>query len=218
MEALCWSDYLCPWCYVGTDRTALLRSLGVRVTVLPFELHPEVPVGGAALPRPPRWVAIAAEAEDVRLPFDPPDRLPNTRRVLEVSEWVRRVAGDDAHAAFSDAVFRAHFAERRRIDDEGELASFVADAGLSIDDALSALAGGEPQRWVDESMALARDLGVAGTPAWVLAGSSGGGGSGSGGGVDGGVDGGLLIPGVQPRSFFERVVAKLQSRAAASDN
>lgn len=210
MDAICWSDYLCPWCYVGTDRSALLRSMGVRVTTLPFELHPTIPVGGAVLPRPPRWVAIAAEAEDVGLPFDPPDRLPNTRRLLEISEWVRRVGGSDAHDAFSDAAFRAHFAEQRRIDDEDELATFVDDVGLSADDAFNALAGGEPSAWVDESMALARDLGVSGTPAWVLGGSS----AASGGAVDGG----LLIPGVQPRSFFERVVTKLQSRAAAPEN
>jgi len=210
VEAICWSDYLCPWCYVGTDRSALLRSLGVRVTTLPFELHPTIPAEGAVLPRPPRWVAIAAEAEDVGLPFDPPDRLPNTRRVLEVSEWVRRTADADAHEAFSAAVFRAHFAERRRIDDEAEVASFVSGVGLSADAAFDAVAGGEPSRWVDESMALARDLGVTGTPAWVLGGASAGG--------DGGVDGGLVVPGVQPRSFFERVVSKLQSRSAATDN
>ena len=39
MRAVVWSDYICPWCYLGQDRTALLESLGVEVTVLPFEEH-----------------------------------------------------------------------------------------------------------------------------------------------------------------------------------
>ena len=49
-------------------------------------------------------------------------------------------------------------------------------------------------------MALARSAGVAGTPAWVLLRP----------GVD--VEDGLLVPGLQPREFFERVVAKLAAR------
>ena len=29
MEATCWSDYLCPWCYVGQQRDGLFAELGV---------------------------------------------------------------------------------------------------------------------------------------------------------------------------------------------
>jgi predicted DsbA family dithiol-disulfide isomerase len=194
MGALCWSDYLCPWCYIGTDRSALLRSLGVRVVTLPFELHPEIPIGGYERPRSAsRWAVIAAECADAGLPFDPPTRSPNTRRVLEVSEWVRRTGSDAQHVAFESAVFRAHFAEQRRIDDPAELASFVAGVGLDADNALAVVTGGGPAAWVDESMAQAREAGVSGTPAWVLAGPSGP----------------LLIPGAQPRSFFQRVARRL---------
>jgi predicted DsbA family dithiol-disulfide isomerase len=35
LTAKVWSDYICPWCYLGRDRTALIESLGVVVTVLP---------------------------------------------------------------------------------------------------------------------------------------------------------------------------------------
>ena len=31
MDAVLWRDYLCPWCHLGRDRTALLASLGVSV-------------------------------------------------------------------------------------------------------------------------------------------------------------------------------------------
>ena len=42
MEATCWSDYLCPWCYLGQDRSALMASLGLEVVHLPYELLAEV--------------------------------------------------------------------------------------------------------------------------------------------------------------------------------
>src|SRR4051794_1025524 len=39
MQAVMWFDYVCPWAYLGRDRTAVMRSLGVDVVVRPFELH-----------------------------------------------------------------------------------------------------------------------------------------------------------------------------------
>src|SRR4051794_35519593 len=49
MEATAWSDYLCPWAYLGRDRTRLMRDLGVTVTVQAYELHPEIPAEGVAV-------------------------------------------------------------------------------------------------------------------------------------------------------------------------
>ena len=43
MDAVLWRDYLCPWCYLGRDRTALLTELGVTVDARSYELHPEIP-------------------------------------------------------------------------------------------------------------------------------------------------------------------------------
>jgi len=43
VDAVVWSDYLCPWCYLGRDRTKLLGELGVNVVPQPFEVHPEYP-------------------------------------------------------------------------------------------------------------------------------------------------------------------------------
>jgi predicted DsbA family dithiol-disulfide isomerase len=193
VEALCWSDYLCPWCYVGLDRSALLRSLGVRVVTLPFELHPDIPAGGWERSRSrARWSVIAAECSAAGLPFDPQDRSPNTRVVLELSEWVRRTH-PGAHERFEAAVFRAHFAERLAIDDVGVLDRLLASVGVVAAEAWDGVAGGEPRVWVNQSMVLAREAGAAGTPAWIL----------------GNVEDGLLVPGAQPREFFERIVPRL---------
>src|SRR5688500_16056770 len=120
MEAVVWSDYLCPWCYVGQDRTALLRSLGVTVTVLPFELHPHVPAGG--IPNKRRYSAAAAECEAVGMPFRPPTHVPNTRRVLAAAEWVRQCK-PELFDALHAALFRASFVDGLDLGDEEVLAS-----------------------------------------------------------------------------------------------
>jgi len=36
VQALVWSDYICPWAYLGRDRTALLRSLGLDVMPMTY--------------------------------------------------------------------------------------------------------------------------------------------------------------------------------------
>lgn len=181
MRAVVWSDYLCPWCYLGQDRTALLRSLGVSVTVLPYELHPEVPVGGR--PSAARYARVAAECAEIGMPFAAPRFVPNTRHVLSVAEWVRRCAPDRFDALHA-AVFRAYFVEGLDIGDPEVVAMLVGD--VDVDVRLGST-------WVDESMATARDADVFATPAWRL-------------------DTGVVIPGVQPRAFYERIVVKTQER------
>src|SRR5262249_54214781 len=41
-----WYDFLCPFCYVGQHRTAILVRQGLRVVELPFQAHPDIPEGG----------------------------------------------------------------------------------------------------------------------------------------------------------------------------
>jgi predicted DsbA family dithiol-disulfide isomerase len=168
----------------------------VRVTTLPYELHPEIPVGGLVR-RARAYSGPAALAAEAGMPFSPPERVPRTRTVLELSEWVRR-EHEAAFERFEAAVFKAHWVDGLMIDDVAVLDGLVRGVGVPVDAAWDALAGGEPSAWVEASMAMARQAGVAGTPAWLL--------------DPGDADAGFLVPGVQPRAFFERVVPKLMAR------
>jgi predicted DsbA family dithiol-disulfide isomerase len=176
MEAVLWSDYICPWCYLGQDRTALLESLGVRVTARPFELHPATPAGGIPLGR--RYSRIATACEEVGLEFNAPPVLSNSHRALIAAEAVRRSAPerfDDVHRGF----FRAYFVDGLDIGDPAVVAEVAGN--VAADDA-----------WLHASMEAALDAGTAGAPSWLI-------------------DGRLLIPGVQDRSYYERMVEKLTS-------
>ena len=186
MDAVLWRDYLCPWCYLGRDRTALLESLGVTVDVRSYELHPEIPLEGRPVRPDGRFAAvldhIAAECEAAGLPFIRPSRIPNTRRVLEVAEVVRAVA-PDAFPAVDAAFYDAQWVHDLDLGDPGVVDAILAGAGVEVD-----LDDGA--RLVDEAMAEAREHDVTGTPAWW-------------------VDDRLLIPGVQDRTTVERWVERL---------
>jgi predicted DsbA family dithiol-disulfide isomerase len=179
----------------------LLRELGVTVTSLPYELHPEIPVGGISLQE--RWGARYGEAssmykrieeacEEAGLPFRRPARVPNTRRALHTAEWVRRNQ-PEAFDALERSLFEAHFVENRPLDDPEVLDELVTAAGADAGLAREAAETGAMQEALVESMDAAMDVDVTGTPAWFL-------------------DGRLLIPGAQPRGLFEFWVQRLRER------
>lgn len=196
MDATCWSDYLCPWCYVGQDRSAQMEALGLTVVHRPFELHPEIPPGGRRI-RPggrlgPTLSRIAAECDKIGLAFQPPERMPNTRRALETAEWVR-IHHEGAAAAVHAGLFHAHFGAGLAIDDPDVVDQIVRDAGAPADEVRDALASGAAGPLVDASMAEARSAGVSSTPTWVLA-------------------DGFAIPGALDRATLARWIAKIVAR------
>lgn len=197
MEALLWRDYLCPWCYLGRDRTQLMERLGVRVTPLPFELHPEVPPEGRPV-RPGGRLErvlelVGSECDALGIPFRKPARIANTRRALETAE-VLRLKHPGAFAAFDDGCYRAHWVEGRDLGDPAVLASLVAEAGAVPQVVDEELREGLGVAALHRSMTLAREHGVASTPAWWVGDR-------------------LLIPGAQPRATIARWVGRLLERA-----
>jgi predicted DsbA family dithiol-disulfide isomerase len=195
MPVTVWSDYLCPWCYLGQHRTALLRSWGLDVRVAPFALHPEWGPAGQRVGRRLAEVLdrIGTACAELGMPFVAPTRLPNTNRALQAAVLV--AAGHPGSAdALHAALFAAVFVEGVDLADpaalRGIVAAQVADADL---DALDhALDRGVAWDAVMTSTAEAHEAGATGAPAWWI-------------------DGRLLVPGVQPVEQFQRWVERLEA-------
>jgi len=181
-----------------------LRELGVSITALPYELHPGIPIGGLSFKE--RWgdrhgeatamyARIEAECTTAGLPFRRPERVPNTRRALETAEYVRRNE-PDAFEALDRSLFTTHFVENRPLDHPEVLDELVARAGADAAGARGAVDSGSMHEAVHTSMQQANEIGVTGTPAWL-------------------VDSRLLIPGAQPRTVIESWVRRLQERSSS---
>ena len=200
MKVKVWSDYICPWCYLGQDRTALLRSLDVAVTPQPFELHPDLPPEGRPVKPNGRlaaaYGAIGRECEAIGMPFRAPTHVPNSRRALETAEVVRQ-RWPASFPALDAALFDAHFVSGGDIGDPDVLTTLVNQTGAPSREVSAALEAGEGRVAVTASMEAARDLGIAATPAWLFGET-------------------FVVPGVQPRELFERVVSRLRARIGAT--
>ncbi len=194
-----WNDYLCPWAWLGRDRTLLLEELGVEVGVVPYELHPEVPIGGRPHRTGGRYsqvlASIEAECHSVGLPFRRPDRTPNTRRALEWAE-AARIASPAAYPALDRQLADAHWIHGRDLEDHDLLAELATGLELDPGHLDHFVTSGEARRAVDHSIARAHDRGVTATPSWLF---------------DSRPEP-FLLQGVQPRETVRRWITRLVAR------
>jgi predicted DsbA family dithiol-disulfide isomerase len=198
-----WSDFVCPFCNVARERAEFLRrEAGARVEWLPFDLHPEYPPEGIPRAELVRRYgdhfsdSVRRMNEEAGLVYNPhPERVPNSRRALEVAEWARaRGSYDQLHERIMDA----YWSEGRDITGWDVLAPIVAEAGLDADEARAEVDAGAFRAPVDASTRVAQEHGIAAVPAFVL-------------------DGRLLVSGAQPHDVFRAALAKVSEMREAAE-
>jgi predicted DsbA family dithiol-disulfide isomerase len=179
-----WYDFLCPFCYVGQHRTAILVRHGFPVVELPFQAHPDIPPGGiSAGPRNgPMYAMLEREAIEAGLPLHWPPRLPDTRRALASAEWARRHQPRVFPRLHKD-LFEVHFVLGEDLEDAAVIDRHASESGIDLTALHSALAD-KAAAAVMEAEMIGRKYGVQGTPAWLL--------------------GRRLITGLRPAAEFER--------------
>jgi len=189
-----WSDYLCPWCYLGRATTRLIRELDLEVRIRPYELHPNLPPAGKPIrgERSAVYRHIATECEQIGMPFRIPDHIPNSRLALETASIV---AHDHPHlfAAVDDALFEAYFVAGQSLADPAVVNSILEAAGLPVKTITESVAAGRGTAEIERSMSDARSLGITAVPSWWI-------------------DDVFLLPGVQDPASVTRWVTKLRDK------
>jgi predicted DsbA family dithiol-disulfide isomerase len=174
------SDYTCPWCYVGWARleSALARvpeDVIVEVRWRPFEIHAEVPPDGIPvedLPySPEHWArmqeSLRLSAAEEGLDLGKRPKVSNTHRALMAGEYAC-VEEPERFPAFHEALFRGYFTEGRDLGDRDAVEDMARSSGLDVDRMTRALDHGEYEGALTETAATARRLGITGTPTFVF--------------------------------------------------
>jgi predicted DsbA family dithiol-disulfide isomerase len=164
-----WYDFICPFCYVGQQRNAILVGQGFHVADLAFQAHPEIPRGGVPVGTRSglMYSTLEREAQEAGLPLHWPPRLPNSRRALAAAEWVRHQQPSAFPQIYSE-LFEAHFALGEDLEDPGVINFHAGRSGVDLPALNSALDDGSAERLVIETEMLGRKQGVQGTPSWLL--------------------------------------------------
>jgi len=172
------------------------RRYGVRVTWLPFVLHPEYPPHGL-----PRAELLARYGESMTgrvssffaergLAYNPnPDVVPNSADALRLGELARDLG---RHRELHDRLMDAYWDEARDIGDQDVLRAEAAATGLPADAVEDVLGGDRYRERIDASTREAYALGANAVPAFVL-------------------DRRLLVLGAQPTEVFEQAFARLEA-------
>ena len=174
------SDYTCPWCYVGWARleSALRRvpeGVHVEVRWRPYEIHAEVPPEGMPVEDLPysaaQWAkmqeALRQSASEEGLEVGKRPKVSNTHRALMAGEYAR-VEESERFPAFHEALFKAYFAQGHALGDPAVVEDVARACGLDVARMTKALDGGEYEGAIAATTDMARQLGITGTPTFVF--------------------------------------------------
>lgn len=168
------SDYVCPWCYLGDNRVKKLKeNYDINVKLIHFPLHPETPQEGRTLmdlfSSGPEEIQIKnmrmhglMEADG--LPFKDRSHTYNSRLAQEVGTWAdTQPGGEKIH----DKFYEAYFVDRRNIGDVDVILDVVKSVGLDETAAKAVIDDRSFKDAVDSDWAKSNSYGVTGVPTFV---------------------------------------------------
>ncbi|NLT35341.1 MAG: DsbA family oxidoreductase [Gaiellales bacterium] len=137
IEVRVFSDYICPFCYIGKGLLDMLaESYDLTVTWLGYELHPETPTQGLPMAEhfpgqdtTKMYDAIIARGAELGLHIKPAELLSNSRLALEAAEYARDAGVFDA---FHAEVFRLYFGQGLDLGRFRVLRQAAESCGLDI--------------------------------------------------------------------------------------
>ena len=215
-----WSDVMCPWCAIGYSQFArAVKELAVEIEVearwMPFELNPDMPPEGKTqaehigkvYQRTPEQIAemqagMEARAEAAGFPMSfttasgEPAMMWNTFEAHKLLRWALAVHGPEAQGRLSEALFRAHFQQRRKIGEREVLLDIAGEQGFDRAEAAAALADDalEIATRVEEKRGL--EMGINSVPSFI-------------------VNGRYLIPGAQEPAVYAAALRRVAEMAGA---
>ncbi len=168
------TDYVCPWCYLGDNRVKKLkRDYDIAVRLVHFPLDPETPAEGRTLMEMFGSGPEDIEAKNARmkglmeaegLPYSLRSHTYNSRLAQEIGTWAETQDGGNA---IHDKFFEAYFVDCRNVGDIEVIVDVVKSAGLDEQEARAVLAERRFKDAVDADWEKSRKYGVPGVPTFV---------------------------------------------------
>ncbi len=194
LKVIAYSDYICPFCYIGYHRMEQLkRKYDLDVEWRPFEIHPETPKEGALtddlsfpegyLERAFANVKRLADEDGIPLKFS--DKLSNSHLALSISEFARKKGKFDE---FHKLVLDTYWLQGRDIGNRKLLLDLAESIGMDKKEIESFLETDESRKALQKSLREIRANGINGVPAFIIDNK--------------------LIFGAQPYEVFDRAIKK----------
>lgn len=136
------SDIICPWCYIAKARIERViqmleaEDISVEIRVTPFQLYPQIPVGGApksdfAKVRKPgmgRSLRQEATEEDIKIDYSKIERIPNS---LEAHRLLWLVEDSDQQFRLAKRLFKLYFEQGADLEEHELLIDEASKLGVA---------------------------------------------------------------------------------------
>ncbi len=170
------TDYICPFCYIGDLRLQRLREwYEVMVNFRFIEIHPETPEQGASTDTlnysEDKWqgmmegLAEMAKEEGVELASQ--RRLANSHRALLLAEATKK-EGRKIFYRLNKALYEAYFLSGKNIGGIDVLENAARDSGVSDETLARAWTDPEIENTLKLNIQMAIKAGVTGTPTFFI--------------------------------------------------
>lgn len=207
MKIEVWSDYVCPFCYIGKrELERALASTGfaaqAEVVFKAYQLDPQAPAhsdetieqalakkySATAEAMKQQTAGIAQRAKEVGLDYNFDDMHPaNTFKAHRLAKYAETVGKEKE---MTERLLRAYFVENQKIGYEDVLVALAKEIGLDEEATKAAL---QDERFAAETlvdMQQAQQIGVRGVPFFVL-------------------NDKYAISGAQPKDVFEQAIRQV---------
>ena len=192
LKVIVYSDYICPFCYIGFHRIEKLKEeYNLDVEWEPFELHPETPKKGfkmESLSFPKDYLEMVmanvkrlADEEGLTLKFT--RTLPNSQLALFISEFARKKGKFDE---YHKLVFETYWIEGKDIGDLSLLVELAESLGLNKEEIMTYIKSDEPVNRLKKNMFELGRRGINSVPTFLI--------------------GSQFVIGAQPYKVFENVI------------
>lgn len=185
MKIEVWSDYVCPFCYIGSQRLkkALEEFEGRDEVVLEyrsFELDPGKKKGKAGNVYEHLAEKYGITVEEARQNVRNVETIGSGEGLVIDNAHAIQANTFDAHrlgqlaliagksAGFTALLYKAHFTEGTDIGDHASLLKLAEQAGLDRDAAQAVLHGDTFAKEVRRDEEMAREIGIGGVPFFVF--------------------------------------------------
>jgi predicted DsbA family dithiol-disulfide isomerase len=170
------SDYICPFCYVGHHRLQRLRdSYNLKINWCFLEIHPETSASGEpidSLEYPSeQWQQMVANLERIaheeNIPLSKLSFITNSKDALLLSEAVKQ-CGADIFYALHEKLFTAYFVDDNNIGDRNILRTIARSCGIDEEIIESAWTETSHKKRLHDNFNNARTYNVQSVPSFIF--------------------------------------------------
>ncbi len=176
LKVTVFSDYICPFCYVGDARlNALEDEFTLEVEWNWFEIHPDNPSEGKPVSElgydSQQWAqmmeSLDAMTRQEGLPLAERTFTTNSHKALLLAEMAKSL-DPDVFRCLHKRLFDTYFRQARNIGDEKVLREIAAECGIGEDVVDQAWSNPDLERALNAQNVRSAQLGISGVPAYLI--------------------------------------------------